>query len=252
MGKLGVITLLLAACLALGTGPARAGAPAAGLDLQPDRVKISAFFDGAHLRVQGRAPAGDQVGVLLASPPQEASFRVKERLWGFLWMNRETAAFHGVPTVYMFQGSQATADDFGLGLASLRAQARIKDGESDPDQLFQEFIKIKQGEGLYHLSPQGVSLGPAQEGSRAFEAAFDLPARIPQGGYQVRVFLRDPQGRVSNGPSRGLQVEEVGFPALLSSLAYNYGLLYGVLASLLALVAGLVTSLLFKGGGGAH
>lgn len=251
MRSLSIITLLLAASLALWAGPAQAEATAE-LNLQPGMVKIDAFFDGARLMVKGRAQAGDKVGVLLASAPQNATFRVKARLWGFLWMNRETAAFHGVPTVYMFQGSQAAADDFNLGLVRLRSQARVQGSKGDPEQLFREFVKIKEGEGLYNFSSEGVSLSQAQEGRQSFEASFDLPARVPPGVYQVRAFLKRPDGRVIPGAESQLKVEEVGFPALLSSLAYNYGLLYGILASLVALVGGLITSMLFKGGGGSH
>ncbi len=248
------LSLLFLAVWALALAAVAAGAEqnTPRLSLEPATVKINAFFDGAELKVRGQAPAGDQVGVLLASAPQNTAFRIKERLWGFLWMNRDTAAFHGVPTVYMYQGSHAPADSFGLGLSQLRAQARVQSGKGDPGQLFGEFVKIKEGEGLYRLSDGGVSLGQTQGGQRGFECLFNLPARVPPGVYQVRAFLKGPDGRVVPGASRQLKIEEVGFPALLSSLAYNYGLLYGVLASLVALVGGLITSMLFKGGGGSH
>jgi hypothetical protein len=244
---LGLLGLLL-----LAAGPASAAPPALSLSLQPAQVDIDTFFDGASLRVEGLAPAGSQVAVILFSAPSDMDFRIKSRLWGFLWMNREEVAFHGAPSVYLYQGSGGSPDDFKLGLDHLQAMVRIKDGHSDPAELFKELVRIKQSEGLYNLSPQGVSLGSEQNGLQPFSCAFELPARLPQGTYQVQAFARDSQGQITSGPTQPVKAQEVGFPALLSSLAYNYGLLYGILAALLALVGGLVTSIMFKGGGGAH
>jgi Putative transmembrane protein (Alph_Pro_TM) len=252
MRRTSIIALLLAGLLILAVVPAGAAQTDLSLSLQPPKVEINAFFDGLRLKVEGKAPAGAQVGVLLSSPPKEIAFRIKSRLWGFLWMNREKVAFHGVPGVYMYRGSGVPPEEFHLGLKHLQARARIQDGRSNPAELFQEFINIKKGEGLYGLSSDGVTLGQAQNGLRPFACSFDLPARLPQGTYQVQAYVRDPQGRVITGPSHSLKAEEVGFPAMLSSVAYNYGLIYGILASLLALGAGLVTSMLFRGGGGAH
>ncbi len=253
MRRMKLIVLLLAAwSLALMAFPAGAGQAPPALSLEPAMVKVSAFFDGADLWVKGKAPAEDQVAVCLSSEPQEASFRIKDKLWGIIWMNHDTVSFQHVPSVYLVQGSSLTPDDFNLGLGYLRAQADVEGGKGNPEQLFGEFVKIKKGEGLYQLSDGGVNLGQPQGGLRTFECLFKLPARVPQGVYQVRTFLKEPDGRVTPGASRQLKVEEVGFPALLSSLAYNHGLLYGILAALVALAGGLITSMLFKGGGGSH
>ncbi len=247
-----VTILLLAACLLLFAGPAPAGQKTSGLSLEPDGVKISAFFDGATVRVRGQVPAGDQVAVRLSSPPKEAAFRVKDRRWGILWMNQGEVSFHGVPAVYMLQGSSNSAEDFNLGLKHLRAHTSIEGGKGDQDKLFKEFLKIKTSEGLYNISAGGVHLGQAKDGLQTFECSFKLSPRVPQGSYRVQSFLKGPDGRVTAGASRELTVAEVGFPALLSFLAFHYGLVYGILAALVALVGGLLTSLLFKGGGGAH
>ncbi|MCB2185141.1 MAG: TIGR02186 family protein [Deltaproteobacteria bacterium] len=249
-GKL--VTWGLAAALVLLTLPALAAEQAVDVQLAPERVQITTFYDGADLKVSGTAPDGEQVAIRLSNEPREAAFRVKGQLWGFLWMNQGEVIFHGLPTVNLYQASGVPEANFHLGLKALRSQAKIEAGAGDPDQLFEEFMKIKQGEGLYSFSPQGVTLGPAQGGSRTFESEFHLPPRLPKGEYRVQVYLRDAAGQITPGPQRQLMVEEVGFPALMSSLAFNYSLLYGVLASLVALLGGLITSLLFKGGGGAH
>ena len=47
-----------------------------------------------------------------------------------------------------------------------------------------------------------------------------------------------------------LTVALVGFPALLASLAYQHGAVYGVLAVVIAIVTGFAMGFLFKGGGG--
>lgn len=246
-----LLAMLLAAALTLLPGAAGAAHQGATLNLKPADIRVNAFFDGTTLRVNGLVPDGDQVAVRLTSDPKDTSFRVKDRRWGVLWMNQGEVAFHGAPTVYMLQTSKSPGE-FHLGLGYLRAHTTIHSGRGDSDKLFGEFIKIKKGEGLYNLSSGVVSLGPAKDGMRSFECSFSLPPRIPLGAYHVQSFLKEPDGKVKKLASREIKVEEVGFPAILSNLAYHYGLLYGILASLVAIVGGLITSLLFKGGGGAH
>jgi hypothetical protein len=252
MRKTSIAVLLLAACLALFACSAAAKRNFSALSLEPASVKINAFFDGASLKVKGLAPAQDQVVVRLASSPHDAVFRVKDHRWGILWMNQGTVSFHDVPAVYLCLASNVPPDALNLGLKFLRSRARIQAGSGDPDKLFQEFIKIKEGEGLYSISKLGVNLGDPYNGQRPFECSFSLPARMPPGSYQVQPFLKGPNGEVIAGSASELKIEEVGFPALLSALAFNHGLLYGVLAALVALGGGLLTSLLFKGGGSSH
>jgi len=44
-----------------------------------------------------------------------------------------------------------------------------------------------------------------------------------------------------------LRVKMVGFPALLSTLAYEHGATYGILAVVIAIITGFAMGFLFKG-----
>jgi hypothetical protein len=44
----------------------------------------------------------------------------------------------------------------------------------------------------------------------------------------------------------------VGFPAVLSKLAWNHGIIYGTVAVLIAIFTGFVIGYVFKKGAGGH
>jgi uncharacterized membrane protein YraQ (UPF0718 family) len=44
----------------------------------------------------------------------------------------------------------------------------------------------------------------------------------------------------------------VGLPALLATLAYEHGALYGVIAVIIAILTGFAMGYIFKKGGGGH
>lgn len=252
--KISLLALILAA---LGAGAAVAGQDAAPrLKLDPALVKITAFYDGARVLVSGQVPAGDQAVVVLSDPAAEQIFRVKDQVAGLIWMNRGSVSFDNLPKVYMLRCSGPLEGDSpvdaAMGLGRLRGQARVVSEGRDPDKLFGEFVKIKTGEGLYDLQGRGVKLDQPLNGRQAFSCAFELPAKAPQGSYRVKAMAIDGEGNITDSGQGLLEVRETGLPALLSELAFDYGLLYGVLAVLIALGGGMVTSMLFRGGGGAH
>jgi len=55
---------------------------------------------------------------------------------------------------------------------------------------------------------------------------------------------------VVSSASTNVTVAMVGFPALLSDLAYKHGATYGIIAVVIAIVTGFAMGFLFKGGGG--
>jgi hypothetical protein len=67
----------------------------------------------------------------------------------------------------------------------------------------------------------------------------------------VEIFVLN-QGNIVARTTDHLKVDEVGFPALLSNLAFEHAGLYGILATLIAIAAGLLMGLLFRGSKGAH
>lgn len=240
--------------------PARAGSLPT-LKLTPGQIRIGAFFNGTQVVATGRVPADSQVVVRLSNRPLHMTFRIKKKLAGLLWMNLGEVSFDNLPSVYLVYSS-ARLDRLGrsgtggsaaggLGLKQLEARARVSTQASNVKKLLDELVKVKRAEGLYAWQEGAVRLGPAKNGRRPFRCTIELRAKIPPGTYDVEAFAFDRAGAMTR-TLRKLQVVEVGLPALVSSMAFKYSLIYGILAVLIAVAAGLVMSLLFKKGGGAH
>ncbi len=258
--KLTTVLALLAGLAMSGPGTARANRPPK-LNLAPCQIRIGAFFHGTRVVVSGSVPAEDQVVVRLSNKPHHMTFRIKKKLAGLLWMNMGDVSFDNLPSVYLVYSSaklnRLGRDGNGgsaavrLGLKRLEAKARISTTSTNARKLLAELVKVKRAEGLYGLEEGAVKLGPAKNGRKSFRTVVKLRARIPPGTYKVEVFAFDQAGTMTRTGQK-LQVVEVGLPALVSSMAFKHALIYGILAVLIAVLAGLVMSLLFKKGGGAH
>ena len=82
-------------------------------------------------------------------------------------------------------------------------------------------------------------------GNRLFRAGIHLPANVPTGTYQVKVFLLQ-DGRVVSAQTTPLQVSKVGAEAAVYDFAYRNSALYGLIAILVALMAGWAAHLVFR------
>lgn len=257
--KLATVLALLAG-LVMSAGPARAGRLPT-LKLTPCQIRIGTFFNGTRLVATGRVPADSQVVIRLSNAPHHMKFKIKKKLAGLLWMNLGDVSFDNLPSVYLVYSS-ARLDRLGpagtgrsaaarLGVKRLEARARVSTTSSDVRRLLDELVRVKRAEGLYAWEEGVVKLGPAKNGERTFRCNINLRARVPHGTYTVEAFALNRDGTMTRTRQK-LQVIEVGLPALVSSMAFKHGLIYGILAVLIALAAGLVMSLLFKKGGGAH
>jgi hypothetical protein len=74
---------------------------------------------------------------------------------------------------------------------------------------------------------------------------------VSLGEYEVKVLALD-GGQGAGAATEHIEVEEVGVPALLSSLSFKHGGLYGLLAVLVAIGAGLLMDFFFGEQQGAH
>lgn len=251
--KIAGLAVLILASASL---PAAMAETTTGPVLTPPEVKITAFYNGAQVKVDGQVPEGHQAAVVLSSGAAEQSFRVKEKVGGVLWMNRATVSFENLPMVYMMStsasGEATQAVDAALGLEHLRAQAKVESDAQNPEQLFDEYAKVKQGEGLYAINYGALTLDPAKDGTQALHCSLEIPPKMPMGEFTVRLLDIDSQGKITEEGSKQLKVSESGLPALLSELAFDYGTLYGLLAVVIAICGGMVTSMIFREGGGAH
>lgn len=220
------------------------------VNIRPNLITIGTNYDGMSLSVTGTVPAGSAVVLRMIGDRKELHLKQKGKVFGLLWMNLATVTIQDVPNVFLlgvdsdvYDAGSANWKGLNLGLDSLR-------GETD-ETIYAEFLKLKQGEGLYKVQEGVISYGPEQDGQRPFTASLAVPSALHKGIYEVQAFaVRD--GAVVCQATQELHAELVGFPSLLADLAFNNSLIYGIAATIIAILAGLLMTVVFKDKGGAH
>jgi uncharacterized protein (TIGR02186 family) len=243
--------MLLVLLLAL---PAVATEGGLTFTVAPETVAIDSLFDGATLTVSGTAPADCDLIVRVMGASGDLYMKQKGRALGLLWMNLGSLNFAGVPSVYLVTATRpldqlgAAAQPFTL--EGIEDKFQVTPPAADTPETRAEFVKLKVSEGFYREAPPGVTTGPAETGSRPFQARIQLPSRLVPGIYTVEAAaLRD--GRVVGLEQRQMAAHLIGVPALLAGMAFGNAVLYGVLAVAIAILAGLVIGLVFQAKG-AH
>lgn len=240
--------------------PAISGTPIS-VNLEPNVIAIGALFSGAQTFVSGMVPADSEVVVIVSGRKDDLTLKKKGRAFGLVWMNLDSVTFHQAPVLYLVQTSKALEDlsrsdpsqwqKLGVGLECLKERLEITPDPPERDALCREFLKLKENEGLYAVRGSDVVYGAPRNGMKTFEVGIDLPSRVSPGEYEVKVLTVE-NGAVVGSASQNLKVKEVGVPAMLSSLSFQHGSLYGLLAVLAAIGAGLLMNFIFGESKGAH
>ena len=229
---------------------------AADLDftVAPQAIDIHAFYTGTTIAMTGSVPEGCQVVARFVGAPQNVALKKKGKVFGLLWMNRETLHFGNAPGVCLIAASAPEkalgAAAAELGLSGLAKGLTIEPATAEDDALRTEFLLLKKQEGLYRENAGPVTLGQPTGAGQAFTAAIAVPSRLSPGSYAVEISaIKD--GRVVAQGLRAVEAKLSGAPAFLADLAFNHGALYGVLASVIAILGGLGIGLVFQSKG-AH
>jgi hypothetical protein len=255
--KIFCLTLILC----LGSAYAAFAGDAAGLTVEPQAINIDAFYDGTTITATGEAPADCEAVLRFLGASCDLHMKKRGKVFGMLWMNLDSLIFRGIPSVCIVNtppGLEGSADKANpeSGVDSLRLSAigkstRIESNGSDPDGAFAELLKLKQAEGLYRELARNVTYGPASNGVKSFRAEIPVPARLSPGDYLVELTLFK-EGRIAGRSVQPVEVNLVGFPGLISNLAFGHSALYGILSAIIAILAGLAIGFAFQGKGGAH
>jgi uncharacterized protein (TIGR02186 family) len=230
---------------------------------KPYLVPIGAFFNGTHLTVSGDVDAENDVVLIVIGKQEELTLKKKGKALGLLWMNLGDVHFKNVPNLYIMYSSKErmelvdseskTWEQLGIGFEFLKREMEIEAPQTEMDDLANEFLKLKQSQGLYASHPGEITFGQKNETEKSFTVNVWLPPQIPTGEYQIRG-VEIHNGHIVDNSMDQLNVKEEGIPLMLSSLAFNHSLLYGFLAVLIAVAAGLAMDFFFGTGkgGGAH
>ena len=231
-----------------------------GPAVEPGPFSIGALYNGTTLTAKGSLPADSEAIVRFMGASCEFHMKEKGKVGGIMWMNLDSITFKGAPGVCLV----SSAVDFNhleanggvsirvLRLSGLKGSIQIEASGDGHENAFEEFLKLKQKEGLYREMLGNISYESASEGQKTFLAEIPIPSRLTPGSYMVELdAVRN--GEIIARAEQPVSVKLVGFPALLSTLAFGHSALYGILATIIALLAGLGIGLIFQGGGkGGH
>jgi hypothetical protein len=224
---------------------------AENIQVHPPVLKIMGFFGGARLQVSGDVPAGAEAVIEVIGPKTEQELMRKGRRWD-LWMNVGEIDITGVPRFYLVASSDpgllSPADEkMPWGYAHYRRHARFQGAFKlgEESLIFQEFVQLKEGKGLYGKFPGAAHIVALGGGRSQAQAAFAIDTRIAPGSYRVRLTAVKGQQIVQRSEVPW-PVELAGSPAFLTYLAMQRPVLYGLLALGLAAMLGLLSGVLFK------
>ncbi len=256
--KIGYFILFFAICIF--TVSTAAAQDVALTSVEPRAIQIGALYNGTTLTAKGSLPADSEAIVRFMGASCEFHMKEKGKVGGIMWMNLDSITFIGAPGVCLV----SSAVDFNhleanggasirvLWLSGLKGSVQIEASGDGHENAFEEFLKLKQKEGLYREMLGNISYESASEGHKTFVAEIPIPSRLTPGSYTVELdAVRN--GEIIARAEQPVSVKLVGFPALLSTLAFGHSALYGILATIIALLAGLGIGLIFQGGGkGGH
>jgi uncharacterized protein (TIGR02186 family) len=230
-----------------------------GIDvIQPKTIQIGSFFSGEKVTVRAVVPFGDKVALRLIGPREELALMKKGRVSG-LWMNVQQVHFQNLPKVYLLWTSDKLAaletkdprQAIQLDYLSFLSGTLKHENPKEEPLLINELIKLKEADNLYHIVEGTIRIKPLEKGVwDQADAVLDLPAKIEPGTYTLEL-IAFKEGKGTLLHSSTMTVQLVGFPALVSRVAFQKGLLYGILAVIIATFSGLLIGIVFSSKG-AH
>jgi len=230
-------------------------------DVSTRQVSVTSSFTGTEIVVFGavdnsKQPSAESgyydVVIILEGTPARMVTRKKSNVLGF-WVNTQSFSFDLVPSYYAIASSrpfdEIASDDvlkqLEIGFEQIKMlPAR---GEAERYSLLQQkdfrdaVIRIKQREGLYVQEKYGVVF----IGRSLFRASIDLPANVPVGPFDTRVYLFHNGEMLSRYTAR-LNLEREGLERFLHGFAFGRPFLYGIVTVIIALSAGLAASAVFS------
>jgi uncharacterized protein (TIGR02186 family) len=229
-----------------------------GLSVEPRAIEIGTFYDGTTITATGQIPQESQAVIRFIGDRAEVSMKQKAKVAGLVWMNTGSVVFKKTPSVFIVfsaldlnnLGEQSAGAD-GLRLASLKKSILVGGKDDANGHIVEEFIRLKQREGLYREVTGPITYEKAADGLKTFRAVIPIPSRLKPGDYTVEVAALDKVAAVVARERQTLEARLQGLPALMAALAFNHSILYGIFATLIALFAGLGVGLVFQSKG-AH
>lgn len=233
--------------------PQTLGVEVVEADVSSRAIAVTSDFTGKEIIVFGsihnsRQETADSnyydVVVVVEGAPMPLVLRRKSNVAG-LWMNTSSVNFDRVPSFYALSSTRPldkvaapeVFEDQGIGFGHIRITPRHNVEETKLKAYREALIRLKKKERVYVQDQSGVTF----IGRSLFRSSVMLPANIPVGLLQARVYLFH-QGDLLSSFVAELQLEREGVERWLHDLAHKNSFLYGLLAIFTAVAAGLAAS----------
>ena len=228
--------------------PALSAAPIV-VDLSEHLVKVTTAFAGAELLLFGAVEEPGDVVVIVRGPTRPVTMHRKSRVFG-IWANTANMTFEDAPGFYAIASTRPLEEVAPptvlarneMGVENLRLELpRAKASPNVAQDWRDALIRNQQRIDLYPAEVGRVGF----LGDRLFRTRLTLPANVPTGTYEAKVyFLRE--GQIESAQTTPLFVSKVGVEAEIFDFAYEQSALYGIIAILVALVAGWLAHVAFR------
>jgi len=225
-------------------------AGAGQLGITPGTIHIGAFFDGAQITLSDVIPRGCEAVVEVTGRIVEEDLMRKGRRWE-LWMNVGEIDIKGAPSFYMIATTSpgllggGASHPWGYHALNRRVSFKGPHLKKEEPLLFEEFIQLKEGQGVYGRFPGALQVDPADRDQAVVRGAFHFPVRISPGTYRFRLILIK-NGQITEQRSIPLEVRMVGLPRVLTLLAAGHPVLYGSLCVVIAMAFGFLSGIFFR------
>ncbi|MFZ4809132.1 MAG: TIGR02186 family protein [Hyphomicrobiaceae bacterium] len=246
--------------------PAAAAVPAGELpaetvqaDVSTRSVAVTSSFTGTEIVVFGAVDNSRQtsaeaglydVVIILEGTPGQIVVRRKANIAG-IWMNTQSLTFVSVPSYYAIASTRPldeiaptnvlNENDIGFNHVRMTPVEGWETGLTTAD--LQEFknavIRLKARDGLYIRSDYDVVF----IGRSLFRASIELPANVPVGALNAKVYLLRDGQLLSTYTSRVMLARE-GLERVLHDFAFKQPMFYGIFTVTVAVFAGLAASTL--------
>lgn len=236
-------------------------------DVSSRSVAVTSSFTGTQIVVFGAVDHSRQataesglydIVIVLEGTPTRLVARRKSNVAG-IWINTHSITFESVPSYYAILSTRPLEEvtnplvlrenDIGFEHVRMTPVQGWETGVTTAElQDFAEaVVRLKQKDGLYVQEQYGVVF----IGRSLFRASVDLPANVPVGPLDVRVYLFR-EGQILSTYTARVRLEREGVELLLHNFAFNRPFLYGIFTVTIAIGAGLLASAVFRRGGAAH
>jgi uncharacterized protein (TIGR02186 family) len=232
-------------------------------DVSARSVAITSSFTGVEIVIFGAVDKSKQdsaesgyydVVIVLEGTPQRLVARRKSRQFG-IWRNTDSITFESVPSYYAIVSTRPLEEiahplllrehDIGFGRVRMTPIRGWETGLSTSElaEFKESVIRLKQRDGLYVEQEYGVTF----IGRSLFRSSFELPANVPIGPLDARVYLFRNEQILATYKTR-VNLQREGLERWLHAFAFDRPIIYGLFTVMLAVGAGLAASAIFRRG----